>query len=1583
MYDFLFIEIIEAAGEGSINNLDALLKTEQSKLNSDCYDRALKAAVEKDRCTNAEKLILVGATNISEVIGLAQQPGTQVMLLMVKAVLENDLQLITEIKNIFKGETENRPPSEQADETLLLYNKDSDHSRNSKYAILYSEEMKKHIAGERMRTRVPIRLAIKLSKPTKILVELLSVTNINVDAGSIRWSYLGLTELDGRWFRNLPKHMVIKQMNLSYNRLNILPINIASHLRNCTKLILCQNNIKYIPASILELPSIKELTLSHNRISELPNASWSASLIQLDLSYNELQTLPDCATELCADSMEVLQLEYNHLRIVPKCVCFLNNLNTLDISYNPEILVLPADLGRLKKLKQLILKDLDHVYDPPQSICESSAACISYLRSHFRKQGKYYRMKLMFIGKKTVGKTTMVACLQGRQHPGGSTIGVDIVKWSYRPSFRKPTFTFSLWDFAGQEEYYATHQVFLSKRSLYLAVWNVTNGEKGILELKPWLNNIILRTPGSQILIVGTHLDILITGLGKEQAYAKCDEYRASLAQIFGHDFIEKNVAKVMFVGLKGKRENVSELREEIYKAAEGCKVDGHKVDGHLVMGSSIPASYEKVDSKLHKLPDPGVLHAVEFKRMVRSFGHLDLQSDDEIRALTLFLHDVGSLLHFDDHRHNIDDLYFVKPQWLSKLMSNVIKEEKRNKYVKDGRITISDFKELFKLAGKDISEDLLQQYLILFNRFEIALPIDKQGDLLLIPCFLPSIRPAIVNALSKDYHFHRRFEFCESVTPPGLWSRLLSRLMNTVVEVRDLMEQTDIQSGDLLYWDKGLYYRSEELLFMIESRPSQGDGISIIYSLKAAQVGLLGQLVNLVQQIVSEWFPGLKFEQIFYCYGISKDRCNGIFKLDDLLNCLSKNETFICNVCNKELDSKALAPDLLLDDMDPNYILDISNVHCNENTIWNGKFGNIYRGNMHPQTPVIVKYYETVEKSSQAKSHDTQFQVFQAEVTYLQRIKHPCLASMIGVCKYPNTALVMEDGPLGSLDLCLLKELVEVPRIVVYRIAAQIASALRFLHSIPVIYRGLTTCKVLLWSLSLEDFVNCKLAGFQIATYGYKEHVESTFAHQFIAPEVSKQAIYDQRVDIFSLGVVFLQLMQRSYPTECRQLMPESEIPTFKSISIPESELYHIRTLAKHCCSYNPAGRPNLQEIVEQLSDPNFQLVMDVTTFNGNFTCACTGCLQHAETLATTSRTDCSTEAWMCRQHVDGSEIIAFSSQGLKLESERWLFIRDHQIYTMLSHGDQVWAASIQAGRRGSLLKFDSNTKGECVVVPVQSRIITSDYSVESDNSLPDGDYGISLACSGTHVYVGTISGWCLVFPMDINSDTVPTLEKKLSSHYIRSMVVVKKSSLLWVSAGDHILFVNLADLEFSQHRKAVSFNEWQVGKLLLSADEETVWSVSINGHSISAWKAQKRELICPLNSYKLMDEKINQLNSRISSASAVLDTLWVGLVSGHILAVSATLPQRAVIIMEPYHQMVEALVPIYGKDIPMVISVGKDYKLERQSRPKKQRAVDVVLWEAVSAKCMLQMNYLSTGNAWLNDALLNEVCIRMYSYI
>ena len=84
------------------------------------------------------------------------------------------------------------------------------------------------------------------------------------------------------------------------------------------------------------------------------------------------------------------------------------------------------------------------------------------------------------------------------ERPNISTVGIVVSDWTYYKRVKQSqtalkSITFMTWDFSGQEEYYATHQYFLSRRSLYLVVWNATHGMKGAEEIKPWLLNIQVR----------------------------------------------------------------------------------------------------------------------------------------------------------------------------------------------------------------------------------------------------------------------------------------------------------------------------------------------------------------------------------------------------------------------------------------------------------------------------------------------------------------------------------------------------------------------------------------------------------------------------------------------------------------------------------------------------------------------------------------------------------------------------------------------------------------------------------------------------------------------------------------------------------------------------------------------------------------------------------------------------------------------------------------------------------------------------------------------------------------------------------
>src|SRR5690554_5285393 len=63
-----------------------------------------------------------------------------------------------------------------------------------------------------------------------------------------------------------------------------------------------------------------------------------------------------------------------------------------------------------------------------------------------------------------------------------------------------------LWDFAGQELFYATHQFFLSSKAVHLLVFNLAETLE-TNKLSFWLHSILANAPGSAVILVGTHLD--------------------------------------------------------------------------------------------------------------------------------------------------------------------------------------------------------------------------------------------------------------------------------------------------------------------------------------------------------------------------------------------------------------------------------------------------------------------------------------------------------------------------------------------------------------------------------------------------------------------------------------------------------------------------------------------------------------------------------------------------------------------------------------------------------------------------------------------------------------------------------------------------------------------------------------------------------------------------------------------------------------------------------------------------------------------------------------------------------------------
>ena len=467
--------------------LNKLLAVPKESLDCTCLQTALIMAVERNSALNAGKLIIKHSDSLDINAALARATEVQshavlALLLLVKAAFNDDVNLVSTLY-----EASNHP---HYDNPLI---------NNCDLRSIQSAIQEKQVT-----TAVPIEIA-RREKRVAVREELLLRTDTNMAEGTVFWYGLHLTELEVSWLKRI--HWV-KKLQLARNDFQTLPPQMGNYLKHVTKINLKSNLLREIPRCLLELPCIEELNLSYNKLQEIPEVhEWATPLAVLDLSHNELQSLPQYCE---APNLKRLSISHNKFRQVPKCICSFTNLTTLELGHNIGILELPVEMGRLQNLSTLDLTGLDDINEPPKGIRNDAKRCIAYLNPKLRNTQGYYHMKLILLGKQKTGKSTLVARLHGKQVRESdyqTTVGIDVSEWRFSPRIGKQTFTFSIWDFGGQEEYYATHQCFLTERSLYLLVWNITHGEEGVRELKPWLDSIALRAPRSKVIIVATFYD--------------------------------------------------------------------------------------------------------------------------------------------------------------------------------------------------------------------------------------------------------------------------------------------------------------------------------------------------------------------------------------------------------------------------------------------------------------------------------------------------------------------------------------------------------------------------------------------------------------------------------------------------------------------------------------------------------------------------------------------------------------------------------------------------------------------------------------------------------------------------------------------------------------------------------------------------------------------------------------------------------------------------------------------------------------------------------------------------------------------
>jgi len=475
-----------------------------------------------------------------------------------------------------------------------------------------------------------------------------------------------------------------------------------------TLLFLMEKQLASLPPEICKLTNLTELILSFNQLTSLPpEICQLTNLTALDLSGNQLTTLPP----------ELFQL---------------TNLTGLYLIGN-QLTSLPPEICKLTKLEDILLDDNPLTY-PPIEIAEQGIDAIrQYFASLQPEDQPLNEVKVLLVGDGAAGKTSLVKRLLDKEFDPheDTTHGISIRGWDVEAGGQP--IKVNIWDFGGQEIMHATHQFFLSKRSLYVLVLDGRKDERA----EYWLQHIESFGGDSPVLVV----------LNKQDSNPSFDINRPFLQGKY------KGIRRFFRTSCadgRGIAQFKAALIEELGKVP--------------MIGIRWPQSWFVVKQRIEQMGKPYISRE-EYGELCTEAG---LAGEENRSTLVDFLHDLGVAVHFK--KYILDAIHVLDPVWVTNAVYKLINAEQTAD--RKGRLCLDC---LGKILPQGSSEPYsypahTHAYVVeLMRKFQLCWRIGEEA--VLIPQLLPVPEPDFTfdysGALGFVLHYH-------SFLPPSVMPRFL-----------------------------------------------------------------------------------------------------------------------------------------------------------------------------------------------------------------------------------------------------------------------------------------------------------------------------------------------------------------------------------------------------------------------------------------------------------------------------------------------------------------------------------------------------------------------------------------------------------------------------------------------------------------------------------------------------------------------------------------------------------------------------------------------------------------------------------------
>ncbi|KAG0514816.1 hypothetical protein BDA96_10G225900 [Sorghum bicolor] len=297
-------------------------------------------------------------------------------------------------------------------------------------------------------------------------------------------------------------------------------------------------------------------------------------------------------------------------------------------------------------------------------------------------------------------------------------------------------------------------------------------------------------------------------------------------------------------------------------------------------------------------------------------------------------------------------------------------------------------------------------------------------------------------------------------------------------------------------------------------------------------------------------------------------------------------------------------------------YLRNITNNFSDERLLGEGGFGTVYKGVLPNGESMAVKKLN----SSMPGVKDKQFE---NEAYHLMRLKHPNIVLLVGWCsetediyveyngKYicaekSERLLCLEYMPKGNLRGYLSDESSGLTWETRYKIIEGICYGLHYLHeerqlNAPIIHMDLKPANIL-----LDNNMVPKIADFGMSRLFSEEKTWTCTISRdgtlgYMAPEYINRGLISTKSDIFSLGVIIIEIVtgQRDYPDESETGISSQEFTElvlknwrdrlqkslrYTSLEIDYQQIKRCIEIGLDCLKLDRWRRPTISQVIKML---------------------------------------------------------------------------------------------------------------------------------------------------------------------------------------------------------------------------------------------------------------------------------------------------------------------------------------------------------------------------------------------------------------